>query len=673
MANDLRTRYEIELEINGADRARSQCADIDRTLEAISKNAKSLKFENAAKGVEDLEKYMNGLLESEQDCTAQWSEFERASTKAYNDLEKEAVKLNFSISDQGKLQRERLKELEQEKAALGSTKEEKARAREIDKEIKEIRKQVVDMSDEDLKAAQKANVQARARLKIMQNEAKQQKTQAKQQKTLRQLIAEDLKPLKEKIAAQKEFIKSLSTTAGKYNAIKKAAKSAYSVGKSAMKGAGMVLGSVLAVTGATIAAAQGQVTKEEQARRVKAGDTYGQKSQLMKDVFLDVGGSDEEIVDAINRVYNVLGKDASLDEIRMATAMEVKYPGLSKMFMQQNVGKVTARDFLAAGNHSRATQEYSGATKEQMQSASDYISNLRQNSFTNAGEIELRDLYLALQGSGAFDSDEELQRAFNHFVREQKKSNVDVFDLAKQWQQQGKWTRTAYGATNKTQAENAIKNIDFRMLATQQRITDYSTHESEAEKAARTAREVTLLKDELLLQLLKGLKPLLDDGSFQKLIKMVFDMIQSETFQKLLNSLARLLDLILSVVETIAGYIKPMTTSLVDGASWAVDKIVNFFSGDDEDEPSVGVSGYAHANGGIASVPSVFGEAGAEMAIPLTNEREGRAQQLAAYVTNTFNMSGNETSSLSLSSALNSREWAYNSSKMSALQRRMGR
>lgn len=672
MANDLRTQYEIELSIQGADRLNGQCAEIDRALEAISKNAKSLKFENAAKGVEDLEKYMNGLLESEQDCTAQWSEFERASTKAYNDLEKEAVKLNFSISDQGKLQRERLKELEQEKAALGSTKEEKARAREIDKEIKEIRKQVVDMSDEDIEAAQKANVQARARLKIMQNEAKQQKTQAKQQKTLKQLIAEDLKPLKEKIAAQKEFIKSLATTAGKYDLVKKAAKSAYSVGKSAMKGAGMVLGSVLAVTGATIAAAQGQVTKEEQTRRVKAGDTYGQKSQLMKDVFLDVGGSDEEIVDAINRVYNVLGKDASLEEIRMATAMELRYPGLSKMFMQQNVGKVSARDFLAAGNHARATQEFSGATKEQMQSASDYISNLRQNSFTNAGEIELRDLYLALQGSGGFDSDEELQRAFGSFVREQKRSNVDVFDLARQWQQQGKWTRTAYGATNKTQAENAIKNIDFRMLATQQRITDYSTHESEAEKAARTAREVTLLKDELLLQLLKGLKPLLDDGSIQKLIKMIFDMIQSETFQKLLNSLSRLLDLILSVVQTIAGYVKPVATRLVDGASNTVDRIVNFFSGD-EDEPSVGVSGQSRANGGIASVPSVFGEAGAEMAIPLTNEREGRAQQLAAYVTNTFNMSGNETSSLSLSSALNSREWAYNSSKMSALQRRMGR
>lgn len=672
MADSLRTQYEIELSIQGADRLNGQCAEIDRALEAISKNAKSLKFEDAAKGVEDLEKYMNGLLESEEDCTAQWAEFKRASTKAYKDLEKEAVKLNYSISDQGKLQRERLKELEQEKAALGSTKEEKARAREIDKEIKEIRKQVVDMSDEDIKAAQKANVQARSRLKIMQNEAKQQKTQAKEQKTLSKLIKEDLKPLRDKLKAQTEFIKSLKTTEGRYNAIKKAAKSAYNVGKSAMKGAGLVLGSVLAVTGATIAAAQGQVTKEEQARRVKAGDTFGQKSQLMKDVFLDVGGSDEEIVDAINRVYNVLGKDASLDEIRMATAMELKYPGLSKMFMQQNVGKVTARDFLAAGNHSRATQEFSGATKEQMQAASDYVSNLRQNSFTNAGEMELRDLYLALQGSGGFDSDEELQRAFDHFVREQKRSNVDVFDLARQWQQQGKWTRTAYGATNKTQAENAIKNIDFQMLATQQRITDYSTHESEAEKAARTAREVTLLKDELLLQLLKGLKPLLDSGAFQKLIKMVFDMIQSETFQKLLNSLSRLLDLILSVVQKIAEFVKPVGTKIVDGVSTTIDKVVNYFGG--EDEPSVGVSGQSRANGGIAAMPSIFGEGVApEIAIPLDPAREGRAQQLSAYVNNTFNMNGNETSAMALSSALNSREWAYQSARMGALQRRMGR
>ena len=194
MSDTMKTRYEIELSIEGTDKLNSQVDNIDRALEAISKNAKSLKFEDAVKGVQALENTMRELSESEQDCTAQWSEFERASTKAYNDLEREAVRLNHSISEQGRLQRERIKELEQEKSALGSTKEEKARAREIDKEIADIRKQVVDVSDDELSTMIKQNVQARGRLKLLQQEAKSQKAQGKEQKTLLQLIKEDLKP-----------------------------------------------------------------------------------------------------------------------------------------------------------------------------------------------------------------------------------------------------------------------------------------------------------------------------------------------------------------------------------------------------------------------------------------------------------------------------------------------
>lgn len=691
MANDLRTRYEIELEINGADRARSQCADIDRQLEAISKNAKNLKFKDALQGVEALEHSMQDLLKSEGDCTAQWAEFERASTKAYNDLEKEAVRLNFSISDQGKLQRERIKELEQEKAALGSTKEEKARAREIDKEIKEIRKQVVDMSDEDLKAAQNANVQARARLKIMQNEAKQQKTQAKQQKTLKQLIADDLKPLRDKIKAQKEFIQSLKTTEGRYNALKKASKTAFSVGKTALKGAGIAAGLALGAVGAVIGSGENQVAREEQVNRIKAGSSRGAKRQLMEDVFVDAGGSNDEVVDAINRVYSVLGKDASLEDVRTAAAMELKYPGLTKMFLQQNVGKVGASDYVAAANRTRATQEYSGATKEQIQSASDYVSNLRQNKFTNASQMELRDLYLALQGSGGFDSDEELQRAFNDFVRVQMQSNQDVFTLAKQWQEEGRWIRTAYGNTNKTQAANAIQNIDFRMLATNHRITDYTNRDTAADSAAKTARRVSLLKDQVLLQILQGLEPFLKSGALQKLITMVMDMIQSETFQNILKMISELLNMIIDLVAKIVKVVSPFTKQAVDATVSGARTIINYISSNGKGEmetietsggtitvpkrhaPQVGVSGQARANGGIASMPSVFGEAGPEIAIPLDPARDGRAQQLSAYVTNNFNMSGNETSTLALAGALNSREWAYQSSRIGQLNRRLGR
>ena len=677
MANDLRTRATVELQIANSDKVQSRIDDINRSLSDVSKSARSMDFSNADKSVQALESSMRALAESGEDCTQEWAQFERASKSAYKSLESAAVKLNHSISEQGKLQRERIKELEAERAGLGQTKEAKARAKEIEQELKELRKDVVDASDDELKSMLRLNVQARARLKIMQNEAKQQKTQAKQQKTLKQLIAEDLKPLKEKLKLQKEFIQSLKTTEGRYNALKKSAKAAFSVGKTALKGAGVVAGAALGIAGAAIGAGEGQVSRADQVRRIKAGQTSGEKSKLLEEVFIEAGGSNEEVVDAINRVYSVLGKAASLEDVKTAAAMELKYPGLTKLFMQQNVGKVGASDYVAAANRTRATQAYSGATKEQIASASDYISNLRQSKFTNASQLELRDLYLALLGSGGFDTEEELQRAFNSFVRQQMKSNVDVFSLAKQWQAEGKWTRTAYGATNRTQAANAVRNIDFGMLATNSRMTDYMKRESGADSAAKTARRVSILKDQLLVELLKGLEPLLKSGQFQKLISMVLRAIQSGTFQKMINLVGELLGAILQLVGKIAKKVSPFAQGAIDAILDGAKSTMNFLSGKgdgDSNAPDGGTVGQARANGGIASMPSVFGEGVyPEMAIPLDPAREGRAQQLTAYVQNHFNMSGNETSSLALAGALNSREWAYQSSRIGQLNRRLGR
>ena len=214
-----KTRYEIQLEIEGGDRVSAQIDKIDRALLDVSNNAKSMNFKDALEGVKALEQQMTELSNSEQDCTAQWAEFDKVSNKTYAELERAAVRLNHSISESGRLQRERIAELEKEKASLDKTAESKARAKEIDKEIRELRKDVVSGTDEELKAQLKMNREARGRLKLLQQESKAQKDQGKQQKTLLQLIKEDLKPLKEKIALQKEFIKSLRDTEGRYNAL----------------------------------------------------------------------------------------------------------------------------------------------------------------------------------------------------------------------------------------------------------------------------------------------------------------------------------------------------------------------------------------------------------------------------------------------------------------------
>ena len=679
MSDTMKTRYEIELAIEGTDRLNSQVDNIDRALEAISTNAKSLKFDEALQGVQALENTMRELSESEEDCTEQWKAFDRASSKTYADLEREAVRLNHSISEQGRLQRERIKELEQEKSALGSTKEEKARAREIDKEIASIRKQVVVASDAELQRMQKANVNARARLKLLQQESKAQKAQGKQQKTLAQLIKEDLKPLQERLRLQKEFLASLKTQEGRYLALKRVAKGAMSVGGAALKGAGAVAGGLMAIGGMAVASANKFVDREREADRLKISGSREDKVNLIGDLYAKTGADDTSIVDAINRVYTVLGNISRKEIIEAATA-EIRMPGAAALFRQQNTGPVSAKDFTAYFNRLRGIQGATGATREQITSSSDYIANLRQSSFTNASETDLQALYLALQNSGAFDTDEELQEAFKSFVRKQKDSGVDVFTLAKQWQDNGNWTRTAYGNTNKTQAANAIKNLDFVRMGALSRVTDYQAPEETAsEKTARQMRTLETLKDKLLIQVLESLQDMLENGDLKSLITSALDLIKlmvkflTPVIRDLMPYVNKLIRFIIERIGALAEY----TAAIKEQNKKQAERQVEAAKSKSPAAIIAARSGLDHAmkfaNGGITSLPSICGEAGyPEAVIPLDPSRSGRAAQIMQQVSQTFNMGSNESNVMSMASALRSASWAYESGRISALSRRRG-
>ena len=674
-----KTRYEIQLEIEGGDRVSAQIDKIDRALLDVSKNAKSLNFEAANQTLADLERQMNELAESGEDCTEQMEAFDRASNKAYTELERAAVRLNHSISESGRLQRERIKELEAERATLDKTVEGKARAREIDKELKDLRRQVVDVSDDELSAMIKQNVQARSRIKLMQQESKAQKTQGKQQKTLLQLIKEDLKPLKEKIALQKEFIKSLRDTEGRYNALKKVDKGAMSVGGAALKGAGAVAGGLMAIGGMAVASANKFVDREREADRLKVSGSREDKVNLIGDLYAKTGADDTSIVDAINRVYTVLG-NISREEIIEAATAEIRMPGAAALFRQQNTGPVSAKDFTAYFNRLRGIQGATGATREQITSSSDYIANLRQSSFTNASETDLQSLYLALQNSGAFDTDEELQRAFASFVRKQKDSGVDVFTLAKQWQDNGNWTRTAEGNTNRTQAANAIKNLDFVRMRELSKTLDYQApQETASEKTARQMRTLETLKDKLLIQVLESLQDMIKTGDLKSLITGALDLIKlmvkflTPVIQKLMPYVDKFIRFIIERIGALAEY----TAAIKEQNKKQAERQVEAAQSKSPAKIIAARSGLDHAmkfaNGGITSIPSICGEAGfPEAVIPLDPSRSGRAAQIMQQVSQTFNMGSNESNVMSMASALRSASWAYESGRISALSRRRG-
>ena len=681
MSDTMKSRYEIELAIEGTDRVNSAVDRIDRALQDVSKNAKSLNFEAANQTLADLERQMNELAESGEDATEQMEAFDRASNKAYAELERAAVRLNHSISESGRLQRERIKELEAERAALDKTAEGKARAREIDKELKDLRRQVVDVSDDELSAMIKQNVQARSRIKLMQQESKAQKDQGKQQKTLLQLIKEDLKPLKEKIALQKEFIKSLRSTESRYAALKRVAKGAMSVGGAALKGAGVVAGGLMAIGGMAVASANKFVDREREADRLKVSGSREDKVNLIGDLYAKTGADDTSIVDAINRVYTVLG-NISREEIIEAATAEIRMPGAAALFRQQNTGPVSAKDFTAYFNRLRGIQGATGATREQITSSSDYIANLRQSSFTNASETDLQSLYLALQNSGAFDTDEELQRAFTSFVRKQKDSGVDVFTLAKQWQDNGNWTRTAEGNTNRTQAANAIKNLDFARMGELSKTTDYQApQETASEKTARQMRQLETLKDKLLIQVLESLQKAFEgkEGELKALISGALNLIKLmvqflvPVIREIMPYVNKFIRFIIERIGALAEY----TEAIKEQNKKQAERQAEAAKSKSPAAIIAARSGLDHAmkfaNGGITSLPSICGEAGfPEAVIPLDPSRSGRAAQIMQQVSQTFNMGSNESNVMSMASALRSASWAYESGRISALSRRRG-
>lgn len=651
--NTLKTNYEIALSIENGDKVKSTINAMDKSLRGLSSSAKALDFDAAEKSAKDLANQIHAMATSGEDATEQMEAFGRASTKVYKDLDQAAVKLNYSLSEQGKQQRERIRELEAEKASLDKTVEGKRRAREIDAELRALRKDVVVATDAELKAMLKANTTARARLKIAQQEAKNYKLQNKEQKELSKQIKSDLKPLQDKVKAMKDFAASLKTVEGRYAAIRTAAKGALAVGKGLAKAGGVVFGGAMALASSGAQAASQQVDRAREATRIRASMSQADKESLLSEVYIDTGADATTIVDAINRVVSILGPRASRGDISRAVEAEIRYPGAAAMFMQDTENPINSRDFAIYQNRMKAIQGVTGATQEQVLASTQKIANLNQGAFSKASMTELQAVYLGLQGSGAFDSQEELDRAFDAFVRSQSRGDKSVFDAFYAFD----WKKYADSNTNAYQIENAMRSMQWGALDAAAHSKSTDQQYTSAEETASRMRKMEETKNKLLIKIMEAVEPVIDKIDPQKIAKI---------FEKLTDILAFIAERLGKAVEADGFFERVDRLAGVEDESW-------FSAASAKRRREAVANFFGFANGGVASVPSVFGEAGPEMAIPLDPARAGRAQQLVGYVNNTFNMGGNETTAMSLANALNSREFVFQSGRMDRLNRRMGR
>ena len=674
MANNRLSKYTIELDIEQSDRTRSAINDIEKSLKNISDSTKdglSDGLASASKQADTLITKVKELAKSETDSTKEIEAFNKAANKTIFDLEKQATDLNYSLSEQGKLQRSRLKDLQAELQTLGKTGAEKKRAKEIEREIKAIQKDVVVGSDAELKAALDKNKSIRANLKLTQQESKILQAQAKQNKALSLLVKDDLKAIRDKIKAQTAFIQTLKTTEGRYKAIKKAA---FTVGKGALKGAGIVggglIGGALALGGMAVGNANNQVERERESNRIKANITPDEKQSLLGEMYIKTGADYTTIVDAINRVTSVLGV-SNRDDIAQAAITEIRYPGAAALFRQQNTGKATANDFNTYTNRLKAVQGATGASVDQVQASTEKIANLRQKNFSNASMTDLQSIYLALQNSGAYDNQDELDRAFNSFLRAQRSTKEDIFDFAQRYFTNAKTqTRGVYGATNRQQAITALSNLDWRNLRNAANTDSVLMPQTAAEKTAQKMREIEEKKNEILMKMVEAIAPVIE----------AIDVKELSTFFESMIKLAKdLAPAIAKIVSFITGTMSQLVQSVVamyEGLKNS--KLGQWIIGDDNandwfTEHSKHVSGFAEANGGLVTMPSIAGERGAEMVVPLDYSRNARGAQLTQNLVQHFNMQGSETTALSLSQAVRSRDFTRAMMNNAFISGRMGR
>ena len=187
------------------------------------------------------------------------------------------------------------------------------------------------------------------------------------------------------------------------------------------------------------------------------------------------------------------------------------------------------------------------------------------------------------------------------------------------------------------------------MRATQERLQDVQLRVLEAIDAA-----ITKIGPEKLKEMIDGVLNLATE-IVTRLLPIMVNLI--ETLEPVLQPL---LDALLSLVDLLGEAVEWLKTNDVGGkAKSGFDKVtkagiiglVRSLWSDDEDEGAT-FNGHARADGGVASIPTIVGERGAEMVIPFDFARRGRANNLVQTFNQTFNLAQNQTTASSLAATM---------------------
>ena len=388
-------------------------------------------------------------------------------------------------------------------------------------------------------------------------------------------------------------------------------------------GAGIVGGAIAA----TSAVAQQQVSKADALRLLAPGVD----PSLVGELYTKTGADYSTIVNAINNIAAIVGP--SSDKLAKLAATEVRNPGTGSLMAAQNKVK-DATDYEQIFN---AIRKQTGVNDTQS-----LVQASMQSRAVSKGQVSQQDYMLALAKLTSSGVDAETANRIIASIAKggAKEDFIERFNQA----DLSKYVRG--------QMKNVLKNTDLKLTAVEKTDTAESPEAVKAREFAEKMRRMEELKNQFLVKLFDAFAPHMDKivenlnyfieyaadklpGVLENISNFVKNIMESQVFK----DLGKLVTIILN------GDLKELfKTSL---AARAYDTVTGWFG--------------ERAQGGLVTSPSLCGEAGPELVLPLNNP--GRCNSIINNYNNTNNFSMNSPQSpLSLSQAISNNKFIKHAS-----------
>lgn len=618
----------------------------------------TLDLQSSAASKQVLKELQTAFANSNEDMDA-LNDTVKAIIKNTKDVEAAEKQYNKVVEKSLADRAEQIDKLNAEKVAIIANKDLTEEQR---REALRLRDIQIDLLDNERKSIEAKRDELAITIKTTKAEQDREKKLAKARQKEVELLEKLNKTFKSNFTENSKMFKltnqmvkaqeKLNNLIGKESKLRKAASKVVSAGAK-VGGAALKAGGALAAVGGVLAgAAAGSANDLAEKERALTALKSGIDPTIVDQVYIKSGADYGTIVEAVNKLSSVT-KDSGL--LIQGAVLELQNPGIGKVLLSQSEMKQDGVSKLS--NAIAQIKKQTGI--QDMSAALEASTNSRVVTKGVISQTDYLQAYAALAQQGL--EEEDINKIIKGVARQSGDfiTNLNSANLSKYIRGE--------------QAKNRLNNVKLNLETLD---PSKSPEASAAQSTAEKLRQFELKKNELLLKMF----PVVD-----KVLTEIVKVMEGEGFEKLVNGLVglftnvlpllepvfELLNTVLKLLEPILDVIKPVAKSLIDGLLKfleikAPQQQQKSIEGANEDASKLQSKGSwfsawgmrmanaQFAQGGIATAPSICGEAGPELIIPLDNSRSGRASQIVNnFNTNqNFNMSANQTTPLAFAQAV---------------------